>query len=81
MTVCLRMMMAAATALCLGLGATNAAMAQQAATPAVAAAPAPEGGADGRHGTFKAVQGDVTVVRGTLRSAELCAPAPSNCTP
>ncbi|MBP6667284.1 MAG: hypothetical protein KA167_09395, partial [Ottowia sp.] len=65
--------MAAATALCLGWGATNAAMAQQAAAPAVAAAPAPEGSADGRHGTFKAVQGDVTVVRGTLRSAAVVA--------
>ena len=73
MTVCLRMMMAAATALCLGWGATNAAMAQQAAAPSTAAAPAPEGSADGRHGTFKAVQGDVTVVRGTLRSAAVVA--------
>ena len=45
--------------LALGLGA--AAWAQSAA-PAAA-------GADGREGTFKAVQGEVTVVRGNARSA------------
>ncbi|MBK6866377.1 MAG: FecR domain-containing protein [Burkholderiales bacterium] len=38
-----------------------------AATPA--AAPVPPAAADAREGTFKTVQGDVTVVRGNVRSA------------
>lgn len=70
---------AARLMLCAGLCASPWALAQPApgsaasapATPAAAAAPAAVAGADGRGGTFKAVQGDVTVVRGNVRSAAL----------
>ena len=51
---------------CAGLLAASAAFAQTApVTPAVAAAIS----GDARQGTFKTVQGDVTVVRGPVRSA------------
>lgn len=57
--------------LALGLCLAAQAMAQTPPPPAPAAnaeaSPAP--GSDGREGTFKAVQGEVTVVRGTTRSA------------
>ncbi|QTD47391.1 FecR domain-containing protein [Ottowia testudinis] len=58
---------------CLGLACAPAVLAQQAAPPTAAAAAAREAGTDGRQGTFKAVQGDVTVVRGNVRTAALVA--------
>ena len=64
---------------CLSLCLAAQAWAQQPAAPVAAPAPAPAPAAmpqptgDAREGTFKAVQGDVTVVRGTLRSAAVVA--------
>ncbi len=52
--------------LALGLGGAHWAQAQ---SPASTAAPTALAGADGREGTFKAVQGQVTVVRGNVHSA------------
>ncbi len=66
---------AARLALCLGLCAAPWALAQPSAPTAPAPAPtaappeAAAAGGDGRGGTFKAVQGEVTVVRGNVRSA------------
>ena len=57
---------------CASLLATSAAMAQSPApAPAAAAASAPQAAitGDARQGTFKTVNGEVTVVRGNVRSA------------
>ena len=57
---------------CAGLLAASAAFAQPAPAPAPAASAAARTAAvtgDARQGTFKTVQGDVTVVRGNVRSA------------
>ena len=60
---------------CLSLCLAAQAWAQQPAAPVAAPAPAPAPAAmpqptgDAREGTFKAVQGEVTVVRGNARSA------------
>lgn len=56
--------------LCAALCGPSLALAQQPAEPAArAAAPTPQPGSDGREGTFKTVQGEVTLVRGNVRSA------------
>ena len=59
--------------LCLGFWCTLPALAQQPPTAPAAAPAAAAGAGDGRQGTFKAVQGDVTVVRANVRSAAVVA--------